>query len=360
MLKKMFIWLAIIIGAILGLSLIGLFIWHLASPGEAQPILNEDGETIENSISEIEQMELGDLEQYIIIRGHDKTKPVLLFLHGGPGYPEFFDIKRYNPELEKMFVVVDWIQRGTAKSFSSDIRPEQMKIKYMLDDIKELSLYLKQKFNQDKLYLMGHSWGTLLGMKAIDAYPELFHCFFSVGQVAAQYRSEEISMDWIKQKALESGDEDEITAVNAIELPTPDADGKTWINYFMANRRYVTKYGGARKQKVPFSHGYGFSSKEYTLMDKINSVRGILFSLEHLSGELVNSNLFEEIDSVHVPIYFFQGVDDYQTVHQVAKEFYNHVKAPKKVFYEFKDAAHNPIFTQSEAFNEKIKTIISF
>ena len=166
-------------------------------------------------------------------------------------------------------------------------------------------------------------------------------------------------MEWIKKEALESGNEDYIRDVEAIELPSKAENGKTWIQYFMDQRRYVTIFGGARKEKPPFSHGYGFDSREYTLMDKINAVRGILFSLEHLSGELVHSDLFSEMDSVQVPVYFFQGKNDYQTVHQVAKEFYEHIKAPDKAFFEFETCAHNPIFTEPEKFNNHLRSVLN-
>jgi pimeloyl-ACP methyl ester carboxylesterase len=132
--------------------------------------------------------------------------------------------------------------------------------------------------------------------------------------------------------------------------------------YLMAERKYVDKYGGGL-----FRNYNGIldillpiiSAKEYTLHDKINYGIGSLFSLEHLWDDVITDNLLETIDSVQIPVYFFQGVYDYQTSYIVAKEFYNHLKAPKKQFFTFENSAHCPIFDDPYRFNTIIKEILT-
>ncbi len=144
-------------------------------------------------ISGIEKIELGGIDQYIITGGIDSTKPVLLFLHGGPGSPEMGFVKKFNPELEHDFVVVHWELRGSGKSYNNNISIESMTIEQFISDTQELSEYLIKRINKDKIYIMG----SYPGIKTIEKHPELFHCYFGIGQVADQYRSEKISFEWV-------------------------------------------------------------------------------------------------------------------------------------------------------------------
>ena len=136
------------------------------------------GKTLSGSISTIERITLGGQEQYLIIRGADTSKPVMLFLHGGPGSPETAFMKKTNLAIEKDFIMVYWEQRGAGKSYSKNMQPESMNIPQFVSDTRELSEYLAARFKQDKIYLMGHSWGSFLGIVTAYQHPELFHSYF--------------------------------------------------------------------------------------------------------------------------------------------------------------------------------------
>lgn len=352
-------YLIIFVGGLITLSLIGLLILHFKSPGKAEPFVDENGETISKSISTIERIELGGIDQYMIIGGIDSTKPVLLFLHGGPGSPELGFVKKFNPDLEHNFVVVHWEQRGSGKSYNKNIPIESMTIEQFISDTKELSEYLIKRFNQDKIYIMGHSWGSYLGIKTIEKYPEFYHCYFGIGQVADQYRSERISYEWAKKEAEKKEDKKAMEKLGALEFPEINASSKEWKMFLMAERSYVDKFGGGLfrdnintlDKLLPI-----INAKEYILRDKVNFVIGSLFSLEHLWDDEITDNLFETIDSIQIPVYFLQGVYDYQTSYIVAKEFYDQLKAPEKQFITFENSAHCPIFDDPDRFN-KILTI---
>ena len=145
---------------VLGLALI---LW-IKSPGIAEPITDASGKTIDGSISVVEKIMIGGQEQYFFIRGANSTKPVMLFLHGGPGSPEISFMKNYNKDIENDFIMVYWEQRGAGKSYSEDIPLESMNLEQLISDTREMSEYLAKRFNQEKIYLMGHSWGSLLGI----------------------------------------------------------------------------------------------------------------------------------------------------------------------------------------------------
>ena len=354
-------YLLIFLIGVVALVFIGIFVLFFASPGKAELFINEDN-IVENSISTIEKIKLGGVEQYLIIRGFDLTKPVLLLLHGGPGTPELGYVKKYNPKLEKEFVVIYWEQRAAGKSFNKTISSETMNTEQFVQDTRELSEYLIVRFNKKKIYLMGHSWGSFLGINTIKKYPNLYHCYFGIGQVANQFRSEKISFDWVKNYANKIEDKSGINKLNAITLPRKDDNSKNWLEFLRVERGLIDKYGGGLLRKYKGKHNTFLPillAKEYTLKDKLNYSKGAFFSIEHLWEEIMASNLFVTIDSIEVPVYLFHGRHDYQTTHLVAKEFYDHLKAPKKGFYTFENSAHSPFFDEPKRLNQILREIIN-
>jgi pimeloyl-ACP methyl ester carboxylesterase len=350
-----------IIGGILTL-VIGLLIalW-IVSPGKADPITGPDGIPLEGSISVIEKVILGGLDQYLIIRGADSANPVMLFLHGGPGSPEFAFMKHFNPDIEKDFVMVYWEQRGAGKSYSKDIPVEGMNMQQFISDTKELSEYLIERFNQEKIYIMGHSWGSLLGILTAWKHPELFRAYFGIGQVAHQYRGELISYEWAKEQAHKNNNEKAIKSLDKLSFPDSLASSKEWIDFLMVERNYVNKFGGGTMRD--FSGMWPLvkivlKTKEYTFAEKINFMNASLFSLEHLWNEVIDLNLNNEIDSMQVPVYIFHGKHDFTTPYSVAKEFFNQLKAPHKKFFTFENSAHSPVFEEVNKFNAIIRSII--
>lgn len=343
---------------ILGLA---VFIW-IKSPGTTAPFTGADGKPIEGSIASIEKISMGGIDQYLIIRGADTGKPVTLFLHGGPGSPEYAFMKVYNPFLENDFVMVYWEQRGAGKSWSKNIPPESMTLEQMISDTRELSEYLAARFGKEKIYVMGHSWGSFLGILTAWQYPELFHAYFGIGQVADQYWAESVSLDWVKEQARKNNDSKAIKTLEKISFPDAQADFDTWKAFLMPERKYVMRYGGGVTREL---RGMGplvkmvFTPREYTFIDKMNYMRGSMFSLEHLWLDVVNTNLFNTIDSLQVPVYIFQGVYDYQTPYIVAKGFFEQLKAPHKEFFTFENSAHSPIMEEVERFNGLINTIVN-
>ncbi len=356
--KKMLLVFLYIVGVLLiivaGLAVI---LW-VKSPGKADPIADLNGNVIAGSISTIEKITLGGQEQYLIIRAKDITKPVMLFLHGGPGSPEIAFMKNSNQAIEKDFVMVYWEQLGAGKSWSKNILPESMNIGKFISDTRELSIYLANRFKQEKIYILGHSWGTLLGVLTAHKYPALFHAYFGVGQVAFQYKAEQISFKWVKEQANKYNDRDAQKALSKISFPDSSANDKTWVDYLMVERKYVTHFGGGLTHKTtgmwPVIKTL-INTNEYTFNEKINYLSASLQSLKLLWPEVVNKNLFREIDSLQIPVYIFQGKYDYQTPYSVALEFYTQLKAPHKEFFTFENSAHSPLLEEVDKFNSIVR-----
>jgi pimeloyl-ACP methyl ester carboxylesterase len=339
------------------ISSILIFVLWIKSPGIAEPITNENGQIIKNSISTIEKIKLGEIEQYLIIRGADKTKPIMLYLHGGPGFPEIAFMKKYSQFLEKNFIMVYWEQKGAGKSYFKDTSNKNLNLESLISDTQQLSKVLAKRFKKKKIYLMGHSWGSFLGILTAKKYPELFYAYLGIGQVCNQYLAEKISFEWVKEEALKRNDKKAIKKLNLLNFPTKNANENEWLNYIIAQRDYVTKYGGAiYKFNGIYPEIKNFiNAPEYTLNEKINFISASIYSFKSLWHYQIDMNLSRHIKTIDIPVYIFQGLHDYQTPHTVAKEFFNQLKAPKKEFFTFENSAHSPHLEETIKFNAIIK-----
>lgn len=154
------------------LSLTGLLLWW--SPGSTEPFLDADGEPLPGSIAEKVSVPINGVQQGMVIRGVDSANPVLLWVHGGPGMPDYPLTQQYPTELEDLFTVVWWDQRGAALSYHSDIPPETMTIEQFIDDTHSVTDYLCERFQQDRIYILGHSWGSFIAVQAAARSPERY------------------------------------------------------------------------------------------------------------------------------------------------------------------------------------------
>ena len=347
-----------IFGGLLVIILSLAVILWIKSPGTADPIMGLNGEPIVGSISTIEKVILGGQEQYLIIRGVDSTKPVMLFIHGGPGFPETAIMKKLNPAIEKDFVMVYWEQRGAGKSYSKDIPAESMTIAQLILDTKELSELLSGRFKQEKIYLMGHSWGSFLGICVAYQHPELYHSFFGISQVCHQYNGEKTGFEWVKDEANRRNDTEAIKSLSEISFPDSLANGQEWLDHLGVERSYLNKYGAGVAHEMtgmwPLMKMF-LNAKEYTLSEKLNSMSGMMLSMKNLWPELISKNLFNEIDSMQLPVYIFQGIHDRQTPYSIASDFFDQLKAPEKEFFTFDNSAHSPLVEEVDKFNSIIR-----
>jgi len=320
------------------------YIW-LKSPGTATMILDENGNELANSISEIITIPVGGIDQHLIIRGQDVDKPVLLFLHGGPGSPEFPLFKGKDLNLESEFVVAHWEQRGSGKSYYDNIPVESMTTE------------------QYKIYLMGHSWGSFLGVLLAQKHPNLFHSYTGIGQVGHQFLGEKLSFEWVKSQASKANNSADIALLADLTFPDSLADTKAWSDFLLPEREMVNKYGGGLEHKdadmLAVYKTYIFDTPEYTIFDKLKIMKGAYFSIAHLWDDVIHTNLTTEVDSIAIPVHIIQGVHDYQTPYAPAKAFFDQLKAPQKAFYPFEHSAHSPFLDEPVKFNSIIKEKIT-
>ena len=305
------------------------------------------------AISSLEKVKIGGIDQWIYINGNDVSKPVLLFLHGGPGYSMLPILHEYNSELEKYYTVVNWDQRGAGLSYSSKIPKSTMTLKQFISDTHELTSYLKQRFKQEKIFLAGHSFGTILGMEAINKYPEDYHAFVGIGQVVSFAENEQHSYDFALKSAEEANNGKAIKEL--IKIGRPDENGNykidsgyettiEWLEYFggslhgrnstEALEEWILGSPIYKDAKHKVESGWIFS--DYIFEDK----------------EVRNLNYKNKIKSVEVPVYFFCGIYDYETPSKLVEEYFNVLSAPSKELVWFENSAHFPFYEEPHKFND--------
>ncbi len=309
-----------------------------------------------NGISSLEDITLGDLKQWIFIRGMDQENPVLIFLHGGPGEPSvgMSSSRRLDAELIKHFTVVHWDQRGGGKSFYSSIPVDSMTLDRLVEDCNELIDYLRNRFDTPKVFIVAHSSGTLIGIKTAYKYPEKIYAYVGVAQIINDHEHERISYDFVVEEAERSGNIKHQLAIKAIGPPPYDTPEKLWDK---AN--YIVRYGGMMPDSS-FSKMIGLilpylTSPEYSLSEGIRTImgRGRNFTTYALWNEITKVNFTKEIGSTKVPIYFLEGKYDMITPTVVVEDFYSGLNAEKgKKLVIFEDSGHYPMLDEKEHYED--------
>jgi pimeloyl-ACP methyl ester carboxylesterase len=328
------------------LILVGVLLVN--SPGKPQPFLDENGKPLAGSISEKVFLTINGVEQGMFIKGRDVTKPVLLYLHGG--MPDYFLTQKYPTGLEDNFTVVWWEQRGSGISYSDSIPPETMNQEQMISDTLELTNYLRDRFHQDKIYLMGHSGGSFIGIQAAARAPELYHAYLGVAQMSDQLKSEKLAYDYMLQQFRENGNTKMERALEAapvtIEGGVPDA-------YRAVRDTAMHSLGiGTTHDMNSVITGIflpSWMSHDYTLMQKVNMWRGkSRAGISVLGDTMFSTDLSTMVPKLDIPVYFFEGIYDYTVAYPLAKDYFMKLQAPVKGFYTFEQSAHSPIFEEPE------------
>ena len=304
-------------------------------------------------ISQLDKVILGGIEQWILVRGIDEQNPIILFLHGGPGLPMMPFHQHFQNDIEKMYLVVHWDQRGTGKSYSQNIPSQSMNLSQILADAHDLVLLLKHRYGKEKIYLAGHSWGTIIGMNLINLYPEDFYGFISIGQVVDFAQSLNISYNFALMKAKEKRDEEAINELIEIgEPPFNEDDGV--LSMILKN---VGRFGGRMHNEINFP-SIAKKCQEYTENDIENIPKGLDFSDKYLWKEVIKTNMMDNLIELKVPIYFVCGRYDYITPTILIEEYHNKITAPFKKLIILENSAHYPYIEEPDKFSQVIIDVL--
>jgi pimeloyl-ACP methyl ester carboxylesterase len=318
------------------------------SPGKTKPFLDERGIPYKGSISEKIYVNINGIEQGMFIKSKDSANPVLLYLHGG--MPDYFLTQKYPTGLEDYFTVVWWEQRGSGLSYSADIPPEKMTLEQMISDTRELTNYLRKRFQKEKIYLMGHSGGTFLGILVASRAPELYYAYIGVAQMSNQLRSERLAYEYMLKKFREYGDSKMVHKLEAAQVTLTDGIPDAY-KVLRDPAMHSLGIGTTHDMKSVITGIFlpSLTFPEYTIVEKFNLWRGKSHSgISILLGNMLTTDLSMEVPELKLPVYFFEGVYDYTCSFTEAKSYFEKLKAPLKGFYTFEQSAHSPLFEEPE------------
>ena len=314
------------------------------SADDVRRVIAENRKIVSPSgVEELLKIDVNDCAQWLSIRGRDRRNPVLLYLHGGPGSPTMPEAWTFQSPWEDYFTVVQWDQRGAGKTYASNdpalIAPT-MTGDQMIKDTEYVVRYLLERLRKKKLFALGHSWGSYLGLELARRHPDLLHAYIGTGQIVNTQRSERDGYDFALRNAKRDANE---TAVAALEglAPYPGPIGSLTVDRISVQRQWLVYYGGLTKNRSSFdydSDAWRFSP-EYTDRDIRLADAGSLFSLTHLLAEVERMN-FDDLASVGCPILILQGRYDYETSYTVARQWFELLRAPHKDFVTFENSSH--------------------
>ncbi|MDD2315641.1 MAG: alpha/beta hydrolase [Proteiniphilum sp.] len=316
------------------------------SPGKTKPYIDQTGNILAGSLSEKVFIDIGGVKQGMFIKSKDSTHPVLLYLHGG--MPDYFLAQKYPTGLEDYFTVIWWEQRGSGISYNSDVLNDTITLEQLINDVLDVTNYLRHRFGQEKIYLMGHSGGTFIGMQAAARAPELYHAYIGVAQISDQLKSEKMAYDYMLTHYEKNGNKRMVRRL----LSAPVIDG-TPDAYLKLRDQAMHSLGiGTMHEMNSVISGIFFPSltcRDYTLKEKINTWRGKSHSgVSSLWDEMLATNLIDKVSKLDIPIYIMAGVYDYTVSYTIAKDYFMQLEAPVKGFYTFENSAHSPLFEEPE------------
>jgi pimeloyl-ACP methyl ester carboxylesterase len=303
-----------------------------------------------NHLDESTYINIGDIEQWVTIRGQDRNNPVLLILHGGPG-----DVTNpwgyaYFHEWEKYFTIVQWDQRGAGRTLekTGESVASTMTIDRMVQDGIEVSEYLREHLNQEKIVLVGHSWGSLLGLLMAKARPDLFYAFVGTGQVPsssteANIVAHKLALQW----ARAAKNADAVADLNRIG-PPPYKDGTEGWGVLYKWRNACE--GPSREVFLASTLYYALSKPGYTIRDFNYSQDSQLVSGNTLFDQVINLDHKRLEGNFDVPIFVIQGEHDCTTPTQLAKKYLDSISAPRKDFITISGEGHFAAFIKSDEF----------
>jgi pimeloyl-ACP methyl ester carboxylesterase len=310
-----------------------------------------------NGIFELKTLKIGGIDQWILVRGQSRENPILLFLHGGPGDAQISYSKPYNTLLEERFIVVNWDQRGAGLSYSESIPKETMKIEQFVKDTRELITWLLDTYKKEKLFLAGHSWGSILGVLVADQVPELIVAYIGIAQVGNMMENERLAYKFAYEYAKKRNNLKAVKQLEKIGEPPYEKLLDAEI------RSKWTQYAHATLYKRPASIFFrtAVSTTEYSFIDIYRFQKGMSFSTLTMWDEVSKVSLLERVPELKIPVCFFLGRHDYTVPFGASEQYFEALSAPHKEIIWFEKSAHSIPFEEPVRFQKLVidKLLIS-
>jgi len=354
---RMMIFIGVLVVVLIGIVLVSQ--WTAHTPA----ILGSDEQPVPGSIASLEKVSLGGVDQWLIIRGYDVNKPVLLFLSGGPGASEAARVLRFNHELEKDFVVVIWEQRGCGKSYPSHFPKLALTVDQYVADIIELSEILRERFSEQKIYLVGHSWGTIIGVHAVQLRPDLFHAYVGTSQMVDVRETDQLIYEMVMEYSHNAGDTAFVKTLQS--QGPPPYFGKNPIKPYarLFGREYaifeVPNIQNPEYRKDGDILMLMLKQPEYGWLDRVFYLLGLTKTFNIVYPQLQEKDLRIDATRFEVPVYIVLGRHDMNNPSQIPEEYFNLVEAPQKKLVYFENSGHGMIWEEADKFHRlMVETVL--
>lgn len=294
-------------------------------------------------IEDSRAISINGIQQWINVRGKDTRNPILLLLHGGPGSPETPYDWTFQTPWEDFFTVVEWDQRGAGKTYAlndPDKIAPTMTVPQMLSDTEQVIEYLRRTYRKQKIILVGHSWGSVLGVLIAQKHPDWLYAYVGVGQWVNTQKSEREAYAFSLSEARANNNAEALKELQAL-APYPGETAMFTAQKVAAQRKWLSYYGGLAWGRRDFKWDVEAwdLSPDYTEkeLDAVNAGTG--YSISHLLPMLMDID-FDKTTNFRCPVFVFVGEHDYATSHTLAEAWFHDVKAPRKELFRFEDASH--------------------
>jgi pimeloyl-ACP methyl ester carboxylesterase len=333
----------------------------LYSPGKLKPFTDENGNTLSGSIREKTFVKIGGVRQGMIIEGKNLNNPILLYVHGGPAFPNYFLIERYNPGLEEIFTVCYWEQRGGGLSYSPEVPIESMTFEQLTTDAIEVTNYLRKHFGKEKIYIMAHSGGTPIAIQAVAKEPQLYEAYIGMAQITRQAESERIAYRYMTEQYSILKDKKALSELKKYPLLDSDTCFSAFYKSFIRDKAmHELGIGTMHSMRSVFwgvfmpvwtCKAYTFKEKLTIWKSKFNFVKNAGFV-----DQLFEMDIPSAIAKLDVPVYFFSGKYDLTVNSDLSKAYLEQLQAPEKAFFLFDNSAHGPLYEEPEKTVQTIQT----
>ncbi len=355
-------WLGWLPTALAALFLIGLTVL-IVQPASAQPVLAEDGRPAPGSIAELTTVRLGGQDQTIMVRGRSADAPVLLYLSGGPGQSDLPYTRIFFDGLAQDMVVVSWDQRGTGKSYAALGPTSKLTLEQAVSDTIELTEYLRERFDEEKIYLLGESWGSTLGVLAVQRRPDLYYAWIGSGQMVSQRETDRRLYHDVIALAESKGDDGLAAKMRSYGEP-PYAD-IPYANAFVMGQ-YEALYKPYTPPQAYMDAGnaanigpYGILAREYNFIERANVLRGLIDMFSLMYPQLQGIDFRQVVPRLDVPVYILDGEAELSARRDLVLEWHEQFQAPTKRIYGFADAGHSVVFEEFQPFRRiMLETIL--
>jgi proline iminopeptidase len=312
-----------------------------------------------NGINSLERVRIGGIDQWIEVRGQNVNNPILLFIHGGPGFAFIPMAGAFQGPWEKYFTVVQWDQRGAGKTYASndkELQRKTMNVPQMEEDTLGVVNYLRNRFQRKRIFVLGHSWGSVLGLWLAHEHPETMYAYVGVGQVVNPEQNAAIAYQDALEQARNRHNEQALKELESI-APYPSGNGDLRKGSIANN--WQTELLGPPASGVEFVDAKRLvsaliSAPEYSLADDYSFVRGQRSSLEILIPEMMKIDLSKLGSDFRVPVLFFEGRQDPYCRPSLIEEYSLTIHAPHREIIWFENSGHFPFFEEQQKFADEL------